>query len=276
MWQQQFMRPIDSRVLPLGATAMALMGAIVMPQQSLAATLSRANADIKLFDFSHAVESVFVDGETTATIENTLENQVSADADIAAEFDDVTNIATSSARTIAQGSVPGYSGIAKATSIFQELNFAVGAGDLFQFNVATVLDVFATATHPWREDAMATGNVAFQIFRVHPDNSLKLLDRITLVGLDTDNHDSIFTLKAGKNFTVKTQQQGSKLLLSGLFSRKFKEATNLRIMAFNQTQSEVFADVPEPTMILAFVGITGLTLRSRRRSHASRMVRGYV
>jgi hypothetical protein len=264
---QKFMRPAAAPVLLLGVTASTIVGAIVMPQQSFAATLARANADVKVFGFSHQVESVLVDGSTDVQIENTLENQVSADADIQLEFDDVTQVATNSTKTIAQGTIPAYKGLAQAKSIFQELNFSVGAGDLFQFNFDTIMDVFATTTNPAQEDAIATGNVAFQVFHVGANNRLKLLDYFDIFGLDTGNHGSLFGLDAGRHFQVKqSQQQGSQLFLSGLFSRKFKDATNLRIVQLNHNESAVYANVPEPATMLGLVGLGGLLVGTRRRS----------
>jgi hypothetical protein len=293
VWQT-ILRPSTQQIWGIGATVGTIVGTIVLPQQSFAATLARSDADVKVFDFSHKVESVLVDGTTAATADSTIPDQVTADADGDVEFDDLTQIATNSTRTLAQGKLPSYQGNAKAKLMFNELNFAIGAGDLFQFNFTAMLDVFAKTPNPFRENAVASGNIAFRVFQVGADNSLKLLDSLNVGGINVGIPKTFFGQTATQNFQVTSQRQGSQLSLSGLFSRRFESATNLRIMQVNQNQSTVRAgrfkpfsnsmemmpvedvmaasiaadsiDVPEPMALFGLLGIASWGFsRSQRR-----------
>ncbi len=269
----QSIRPTPNRLFLFGATIFGVtvgvtVGILAAPTQTLAATLSKSTADSKIFCFSHKVESVVADGVTDTSVEGN-KDQAQVNATVDANYDKFTNVATNTAQADARGTGTGYVGNASSKFAFQEINFSVGAGDRFQFNFDTILNVLATADRPARETAQARGKVAFALYEVGANGNLKLVDALNLFGTDTGTQTTDFQLNAGKDFHVSQRQQSNQLFVSGRFSRQFGYAAQLRLVESTQNAVTIAAidqtSVPEPATLLALVGVTGLAVRTRRR-----------
>jgi hypothetical protein len=262
-------RPTTHRLFLFGATILGItVGTLAAPTQTLAATLSKSAADSKIFCFSHKVESVVADGVTDTSVEGNKDH-AQANATVDAKYNKVTNVATNTSQADAHGTGTGYIGNASSQVAFQEINFSVGAGDRFQFNFDTMLNVLATADQPTHETAQAQGKIAFALYEVGANGNLKLVDDLNLFGTATATQPTAFQLNAGQDFHVSQRQQSNQLFLSGLFSHQFGHAAHLRLVESKQNAVTIAAmdktSAPEPATLLALVGVTGLAVRTRRR-----------
>jgi hypothetical protein len=257
------------------AVAVMPIGTTVIAQSAFAATLAYSTAEVSLQKFSHlptnpqanAAQEVVGTGAAVATVDQDAffcTDSACGEPGTAGNF--------SVSRAAGTGN-SAYYGFARSAAGVAGYDFSVGADETFSFNFDALLQV-GTHTDQPGETATANSNISFQIFAGGDPNNLVLLDQLTLSGRARNNQttaqlgifpsSSNFSLLAGA-IDSQVGAAPASILLSGLFSRRFDQATHISLVETKQTEAAVA--VPEPTLLPA-LGVLLLVFgyRARRRS----------
>jgi hypothetical protein len=233
---------------------------LAAPQSALAATLAYSNAQVSFQDFSHlptnpqalATQQVVTTGVATAT---TQQDAFFCTDSTCGQAGTAGNFSNSQANGAGNGA---YFGFGRSSAGVAGYDFMIGAGDTFSFNFAALLQVGTHTDQLPGERATAKSNISFQIFEGGDPNNLTLLDRLTLSGTaqDAQSNAQLSILNSSPNFTFNSGSLNSQvgatpasIFLSGLFSRRFDQATHISLVEIKNTEAAVA--VPEPTLLPA-------------------------
>jgi hypothetical protein len=265
------MYPQFKSVLMLAAAVMPI-GTTLIAQSAFAATLAYAAAEVRLHNFSRlpanpqatAAQQLGTTG--TGAFVTTRQEALFCTDSTCGQPGTAENFSISQAN----GSGSSYYGFGQSAASVAGYDFAIGANETFSFNFEALLQVGTNATQPG-ETATASSNISFQIFAGSDSNNLVLLDQLILSGLarNAQTTAQLGISPSSSNFSwlsgAVNSQVGAapaSILLSGLFSRHFDQATRISFVETKQTAAAVA--VPEPNLLPA-LGVLLLVLGYRRR-----------
>lgn len=240
---------------------------------SNAATIAGSAAEVSINTFSHRPTDT-----STSTNTNTLaianKGVVISEANAEAVF--ISNchelLAANLSKSQVTGSGSNYAGLAQSQATVIG-DFDIDAQETFSFNFQTVLNVLTSVDNSQSERARASGNIFFGLINTVTDI---LLDSFELVSFLDSSGGSYFNLSASNNFhptkvNFNFMEQGSTaeslLYTSGVYSRTFDSATNLRLVEVKNNIAEAEAEpqaVPEPTTVLGTLTFLGLLFKTRK------------
>ena len=240
---------------------------------SSAATIAGSAAEVSIDNFSHRPTDT---GTFTNTNTQTIANQgiVISKANADALF--ISNCHELLAANLSTSEVTGsgskYSGLAQSQAKVIG-DFDIDAAETFSFNFKTVLHLFTSVDNSQSERAAASGSIFFGLINTVTNI---LLDSFQLVGILDSSSGNYLNLSASNsfhptainfNFMAEGSSATSLLYTSGVYSRTFDSATNLRLVEVKNNIAEAEAQpeaVPEPTTILGTAMFLGLFVRARK------------
>ena len=240
---------------------------------SSAAIIAGSAAEVSMDNFSHRPTET---GTSTNTNTQTIANQgvVISEANANAVF--VSNCQQLFAANLSESTVKGdgseYSGLAQSQAAVIG-DFSIKAKETFSFTVQAILNLFTSVDNRQSERASAKGSISFSLIDTV---SNILLDSFQLgIGLYSfKSPDLGVSYNLGGNFNP-TQinfgflNQGNtkslNLYTSGVYSRTFDNATNIRLVEVKNNMVLAEAEsVPEPTTILGTVMFFGFLAKGRK------------
>ena len=240
---------------------------------SNAATIAGSAAEVSIDAFSHRPTDT-----STSTNTNTLsianKGVVISEANAEAVF--ISNchelLAANLSKSQVTGSGSNYAGLAESQATVIG-DFDIDAQETFSFNFQAVLNVLTSVDNSQSERARASGNIFFGLINTVTDI---LLDSFELVSFLDSSGGSYFNLSASNNFhptkiNFNFMEKGSTaeslLYTSGVYSRTFDSATNLRLVEVKNNIAEAEAEpqaVPEPSTVLGTLTFLGLLFKTRK------------
>jgi len=238
---------------------------------SSAATIAGSAAQVTINNFSHRPTDTGTSTNTnTATIANSgsVISQANAEAVFISNCHELLAANLSTSQVTGSGSK--YAGLAESqTTVIGD--FDIDAKETFSFNFQTVLNLLTSVDNSQSERARSSGNIFFGLINTV---SNILLDSFQLVGILDSSGGSYFNLSASNsfhptainfNFLAEGSAAKSVFYSSGVYSRTFDSATNLRLVEVKNNIAEAEAEpVPEPTTILGTAIFLGLFARRRK------------
>jgi len=238
---------------------------------SSAATIAGSTAQVTINNFSHRPTDTGTSTNTnTATIANSgsVISQANAEAVFISNCHELLAANLSTSQVTGSGSK--YAGLAESqATVIGE--FDIDAKETFSFNFQTVLNLLTSVDNSQSERARSSGNIFFGLINTV---SNILLDSFQLVGILDSSGGSYFNLSASNsfhptainfNFLAEGSAAKSVFYSSGVYSRTFDSATNLRLVEVKNNIAEAEAEpVPEPTTILGTAIFLGLFARRRK------------
>ncbi|MGL5060919.1 MAG: PEP-CTERM sorting domain-containing protein, partial [Microcoleus sp.] len=150
-------------------------------------------------------------------------------------------------------------------------DFSLDAEETFSFAFQSVLRSLIAVDRPESERAIASGKISFWL--IDTVTSI-LLDSFELVStLDSANGIRVNVSGSDRfypdriNLDLLSQGNGTQSVLSasGVYSRTFNSATQLRLVEVKNNLAEVAAEpVPEPSTVLGTAMFLGLLFKSRK------------
>jgi len=248
---------------------------------SSAATIAGSAAEVTIDKFSHRPTDT---GTSTNTNTSTIANNgfVISEANADAAF--ISNchelLAANLSKSEVAGSGSKYSGLAQSEATVIG-DFDIDAKETFSFTFQTVLNLLTSVDNRQSERASARGSIFFGLINTVTNI---LLDSFQLAsGLDS-SQGFYLNLSASNNFhptaiNFNFLAQGSTaksvFYTSGVYSRTFDSATNLRLVEVKNNIAEAEA-VPEPTTILGTAMFLGLFVRVRKLNNKLSEVKSKV
>ena len=238
---------------------------------SSAATIAGSAAQVTINNFSHRPTDTGTSTNTnTATIANSgsVISQANAEAVFISNCHELLAANLSTSQVTGSGSK--YAGLAESqATVIGE--FDINAKETFSFNFQTVLNLLTSVDNSQSERARSSGNIFFGLINTVTNI---LLDSFQLVGILDSSGGSYFNLSASNsfhptainfNFLAEGSAAKSVFYSSGVYSRTFDSATNLRLVEVKNNIAEAEAEpVPEPTTILGTAIFLGLFARTRK------------
>ncbi|MEG4943632.1 PEP-CTERM sorting domain-containing protein [Microcoleus sp. F4-D5] len=238
---------------------------------SSAAIIAGSTAAATMENFSHKPTDT---GRFTNTYTQTIANsgsvisQAKADAVFTSNCHEL--LAANLSKSEATGRGSNYSGLAQSQAAVIG-DFDIDAEETFSFNFQTVLDLLISVENRQSERASATGTISFWLINTVTNI---LLDSFEIAsGLDSSSGfyanvsstNSFNPTAINFNLMAEGSAATSLLYTSGVYSRKFASATNLRLVEVsnNIAEAEVEA-VPEPTTVLGTAIFLGWLVRGRK------------
>jgi len=246
---------------------------------SSAAIIAGSAAEVSMENFSHRPTdtSTFTNTETQATANKGV---VISKANANAVF--VSNCQQLLAANLSESTVKGdgseYSGLAQSQAAVIG-DFSINAKETFSFTVQAILNLFTSVDNRQSERASTKGSISFSLIDTV---SNILLDSFQLgIGLYSfKSPDLGLSYNLGGNFNP-TQinfsflNQGNtkslNLYTSGVYSRTFDNATNIRLVEVKNNMVLVEGQpvpeaepVPEPTTILGTAMFFGFLAKGRK------------
>jgi hypothetical protein len=233
---------------------------VVAPQSSFAATLAGARSTMIIDNFSHSPTGVEGFSQSNAQV-RTLNGPGSATADANGNYA-LTTIPTTSFITdsfaTAEGTGLAYAALGTSETIAAGYNFFVPQSESFKFDFTGSLKVGAFTDGGLDEKANAIGTIDFQLFGGADENSLTLLDTLSLFASDDGNGQLNFQRQGTGGFNSFSSSEttpGIQTTFTGSFARNFAAPTYLRLIerktnvAFVGQGNVPIEAVPEPHMI---------------------------
>ena len=238
---------------------------------STAATIAGSVAEVSINNFSHRPTDTSTSTNTnTSTIANSgsVISQANADAAFISNCHEL--LAANLSKTEVAGSGSSYSGLAQSqASVIGD--FDIDAQETFSFNFQTVLNLLTSVDNRQSERASASGSISFGLINTVTNI---LLDSFQLAsGLDSSSglylnlsaSNSFHPTAINFNFLAEGSAAKSVFSSSGVYSRTFDSATNLRLVEVKNNIAEAEAEpVPEPTTILGTAMFLGLFVRGKK------------
>ncbi|WP_293153260.1 MULTISPECIES: PEP-CTERM sorting domain-containing protein [unclassified Microcoleus] len=240
---------------------------------SNAATIAGSAAEVSIDTFSQRPTDTSRSTNTN-TLAITNKGVVISEANAEAVF--ISNchelLAANLSKSQVTGSGSNYAGLAESQATVIG-DFEIDAQETFSFNFQTVLNVLTSVDNSQSERARASGNIFFGLINTV---SNILLDSFELVSFLDSSGGSYFNLSASNNFhptkvNFNFMEEGSRaeslLYTSGVYSRTFDSATNLRLVEVKNNIAEAEAEpqaVPEPSTVLGAAIFLGLFARARK------------
>lgn len=249
---------------------------------SSAAIIAGSAAQVAIENFSHRPTETGTSTNTNALAianEGTVISEANADAVFLSNCHQL--LATNLSQSQVQGDGSNYLGLAESqASILGD--FSIDAEETFSFTFQTVLNLLTSVDNPQSERASAKGNISFSLIDTV---SNLLLDSFQINGsLDSFNFPNLTLSYSNSfnptniNFDFLTQGSTNSLKFdtSGVYSRTFNSATNLRLVEVKNNiavaKSELVSEaeaVPEPTTVLGTVMFLGFL--AKRKKHQNKL-----
>ncbi|MEG4216446.1 PEP-CTERM sorting domain-containing protein [Microcoleus sp. Pol14C6] len=240
---------------------------------SSAATIAGSAAAVKIYNFSHNTTET---GTSTNTNTQTIANSGAVISQANAEAFFISNCHELLAANLSQSGVAGsgnnYSGLAQSQAAVIG-DFFIDSEETFSFTFQTFLALLTSVDYPQSERTRANGSISFWVINTVTNI---LLDSFQFaIGLDSSSgfYANAFVSKSFKptqinfNFLAQESAAASLLYTSGVYSRTFNNATNLRLVEVKnniaKTEAEAEA-VPEPSTVLGTAIFLGLFFRHRK------------
>ncbi len=240
---------------------------------SNAATIAGSAAEVSIDTFSHRPTDTSRSTNTN-TLAISKKGVVISEANAEAVF--ISNchelLAANLSKSQVTGSGSNYAGLAESQATVIG-DFDIDAKETFSFKFQAVLNVLTSVDNTQSERARASGNIFFGLINTVTNI---LLDSFELVSFLDSSGGSYFNLSASNNFhptkvNFKFMNEGntaeSLLYTSGVYSRTFDSATNLRLVEVKNNIVEAEAEpqaVPEPSTVLGTLTFLGLFARARK------------
>lgn len=238
---------------------------------SSAATIAGSAAEVSINNFSHRPTDTGTSTNTnTATIANSgvVISKANADAVFISNCHEL--LAANLSKSEVAGSGSSYYGLAQSQATVIG-DFDIDAQETFFFNFQTVLNLLTSVENRQSERASASGSLSFWLIDTIANillDSFQLassLDSSGGVSLSVSASNSFNPTAINFNFLAEGSAAKSLLYTSGVYSRTFDSATNLRLVEVKNNIAEAEAEpVPEPTTILGTAIFLGLFARRRK------------
>jgi hypothetical protein len=238
---------------------------------SSAAIIAGSAAAVSTNNFSHKPqETDTVTNTYTPTIANSRSviSETTADKVFLSNSHELLPANLSHSRV--QGDGNNYSGFAQIEAAVIG-DFAINAEETFSFNFQTVLDLLISVDNRQSERGSTSGTISLLLINTVTNI---LLDSFQLVsGLDSYSglywdfsaSDSFNPTPINFNSMTEGRAVQSLLSTSGVYSRTFDSATNLRLVEVKNNIAEAEAEaVPEPSTLLGTAIFLGLFARRRK------------
>ncbi len=246
---------------------------------SSAAIIAGSAAEVSMDNFSHRPTDT---GTLTNTNTQAIANEgiVISEANANAVF--VSNCQQLFAANLSESTVKGdgseYSGLAQSQAAVVG-DFSINAKETFSFTVQAILNLFTYVDRPESERASAQGSISFSLIDTV---SNILLDSFQLgIGLHSfKGPDLVFSSNFTGNFNPtqinfsflnQGNTQDLNLYTSGVYSRTFDNATNIRLVEVKNNlvlaESQPIPEaepVPEPTTILGTAMFFGFLAKGKK------------
>jgi hypothetical protein len=256
---------LEFSLRPIALFAPIVLGTVVIaPQSSFAATLAGASSNVTINNFSHSPMGVEGFSQSNTQV-RTLNGPGTASADANGNYDlsySATPVPMAAFITdsfaIAQGEGLGYAALGTSETFAAGYNFFVPQSESFKFDFTGSLNVLALTQGGLDEKANATGTIDFQLFGGADENSLTLLDTLSLFASDDGKGNLNFQRQGTGGFNRFASSEttpGIQTTFTGSFSRDFAAPTYLRLIerktnvAFVGQGDVPIEAVPEPHMI---------------------------
>ncbi|MEG4853517.1 PEP-CTERM sorting domain-containing protein [Microcoleus sp. B5-D4] len=240
---------------------------------SRAAIIAGSAAEVTMYNFSHRPNE---NGTFTNTYTQTIANSGLVISKAKAEAFFISNCHELLAENLSQSKVQGdgnnYSGLAQSQAAVIG-DFSINAEETFSFTVETILHLFTSVSNRQSERASAKGGISFSLIDTV---SNILLDSFQLaLGLHSfkaPELSSSYNLAGNFNptqinfgFLDQGNTKSLSLYTSGVYSRTFDNATNLRLVEVKNNIVLAEAEpVPEPTTILGTAMFFGFLAKGRK------------
>lgn len=240
---------------------------------SSAAIIAGSAAEVTIYNFSHRPTET---GTSTNTYTQTTANSGSVISQANANAVFISNCHELLAANLSQSKVQGdgnnYSGLAQSQAAVIG-DFSINAEETFSFTVETILHLFTSVSNPQSERASAKGGISFSVIDTV---SNILLDSFQLgIGLHSFKAPELslsYNLAGNFNptqinlgFLAQGNTKSLSLYTSGVYSRTFDSATNLRLVEVKNNMAVAEAEaVPEPTTILGTAMFFGFLAKRRK------------
>ncbi|WP_445249281.1 PEP-CTERM sorting domain-containing protein [Microcoleus sp. OTE_8_concoct_300] len=236
---------------------------------SSAAILAGSAAAVSINNFSHRPNDT---GTVTNTYTPTIANSGSVISETTADKVFLSNSHELLAANLSQSKVQGdgnnYSGFAQIQAAVIG-DFAIDAAETFSFSFQTVLDLLISVDNRQSERGSTSGSISFSLINTVTNillDSFQLtsaLDSYSGLYLDFSASNSFNSTPLNFNSMAEGSAVQSLLSTSGVYSRTFDSATNLRLVEVKNNIAEAEA-VPEPSTLLGTAIFLGLFVRRRK------------
>jgi hypothetical protein len=237
---------------------------------SSAAILAGSAAAVSINNFSHKPNDT--DTVTNTYTPTTIANSRSVISETTADKVFLSNshelLPANLSHSRVQGDGNNYSGFAHIQAAVIG-DFAIEAGETFSFNFQTVLDLLISVDNSQSERGSTSGSISLSLMNTVTNI---LLDSFQLTSALDSYHGLYLDFSASNsfnstplNFNSMTEGSAVQSLLStsGVYSRTFDSATNLRLVEVKNNIAEAEA-VPEPSTLLGTAIFLGLFVRRRK------------
>ncbi|MEG3846113.1 PEP-CTERM sorting domain-containing protein [Microcoleus sp. herbarium19] len=249
---------------------------------SSAAIIAGSAAQVAIENFSHRPTDTGTSTNTnTLAIANeaAVLSQANADAVFLSNCHQL--LASNLSQSQVQGDGSNYLGLAESqASILGD--FSIDAKETFSFTFQTVLNLLTSVDNPQSERASAKGNISFSLIDTVSNlllDSFQIngsLESFNLPNLSLSYTNSFNPTKINFDFLNQGSTNTLKFNTSGVYSRRFNSATNLRLVEVKNNiavaKSELVSEaeaVPEPTTVLGTVMFLGFL--AKRRKHQNKL-----
>lgn len=250
---------------------------------SSAAIIAGSAAQVAIENFSHRPTET---GTSTNTNTQTIANEGTVISEAKADAVFLSNchqlLATNLSQSQVQGDGSNYLGLAESqASILGD--FSIDAKETFSFTFQTVLHLLTSVDNPQSERASAKGNISFSLIDTVSNlllDSFQIngsLDSFNVPNLSWSYNNSFNPTKINFDFLTQGSATSMSLSTSGVYSRTFNSATNLRLVEVKNNLAEAVAEpVPEPTTVLGTVMFLGFLAKGRKQKNQLSEVKSKV
>ena len=236
---------------------------------SSAAILAGSAAAVSINNFSHKPNDT---DTVTNTYTPTIANSGSVISETTADKVFLSNSHELLAANLSQSKVQGdgnnYSGFAHIQAAVIG-DFAIDAAETFSFSFQTVLDLLISVDNRQSERGSTSGSISLSLINTVTNillDSFQLtsaLDSYNGLYLDFSASNSFNSTPLNFNSMAEGSAIQSLLSTSGVYSRTFDSATNLRLVEVKNNIAEAEA-VPEPSTLLGTATFLGLFVRRQK------------
>ncbi|GJD23235.1 hypothetical protein RIVM261_081910 [Rivularia sp. IAM M-261] len=248
-----------------------LVTTISATSPSLAATLSFSRGEIR-FDFSQSPVATQTDANTSA-ISIFAGGSVLTASDAVALVQTEAPIGLAYSQSLGQGQDRDYIGLAESKAFLRAI-FDIEENTPFFFDFAAILNLATSIDIPNKEDAMAYGDIAFELRDISEN---RLLDFFVLESyLAANRNDDFIIFDASDNLMINdsvagfnfggNQESAIGFVSGGSAEYSFTKRTTLALSA--HTINRALVQVPEPSYmlvsLLAFA--TGIAFKIKNKT----------
>jgi hypothetical protein len=255
---------------------------------STAAIIAGSAASVTIDNFSHrptdTSTSTNTNTQTTANSGSVI-SQANADAVFISNCQEL--LAANLSKSEVAGSGSNYSGLAQSQAAVIG-DFDIDAEETFSFNFQTVLHLVTSVDNPPSERARTTGNISFSLIDTVSNILLDSFElSATLRSFSRGDlsllsySDSFNPTKINYDFLPPGRATSRSSYISGVYSRSFDRATNLRLVEVKKNSAVAEAvvipqAVPEPSTILGTAMFLSFLAKGRKLKHKLSEVKSKV